>query len=61
MEMIPPQTNFEEFVEKEFIKFLQEHNLESGSISDGRGRKASVKRDKYGFFSVKYTTVKENL
>lgn len=53
--------HFENFVENEFINFLQLHKLEGGSIKNGIGDKATVSVDKHGFFKVKYTIVKDNL
>lgn len=53
--------HFENFIETTFIKFLQAHKLESGSISNGCGEKAVVSMDKHGFYKIKYSKVKDNL
>lgn len=43
---------FEAFVKSKFIDFLVEHEMAEGTISNGLGSKATVKRDKHGFYKV---------
>jgi hypothetical protein len=59
----PPKAvkDFENFVEHDFINFLQANRLEKGSISNGCGESATVRTDKHGFYKVKYSKVKDNL
>jgi hypothetical protein len=44
---------FNKFVKNEFIQFMNKHELAEGSISDGVGNKALVKRDKHGFYKIR--------
>jgi hypothetical protein len=53
--------DFENFVEGDFISFLEKYGLESGSVSNGYGERANVTKDKHGFFKVRYSKVKDNL
>jgi hypothetical protein len=43
---------FEKFVNDTFVNFLKEHGLASGTISNGCGSKATVTRDKHGFYKI---------
>jgi hypothetical protein len=48
-------TAFERMVQEEFIKFLGDNKLPKGTIFDGCGNKATVKKDKHGFYKITVT------
>lgn len=52
---------FEQFIEDTFIPFLREHKLTQGVITHPGGYRATAKRDKHGFYKVKYTMTKEGV
>lgn len=49
---------FDSFVESEAVPFMREHGLVQLVIKDGRGNKASINRDKYGFYKVTFSREK---
>ena len=38
------------------LELMKEHNLVNGSIADGLGNKVSIKRNKYGFYTMNVTS-----
>jgi len=48
--------DFEEIVRESFLAFLVENKLAKGTIDDGCGNKATVTKNKHGFFKVLITT-----
>lgn len=55
------KTDFQKLVEEKVIPFMREHKLVKGTLSDGVAETATIKRDKHGFYSVKFTNKKEQL
>jgi hypothetical protein len=49
-------TAFERMIQEDFIKFLDKHELATGTVTDGCGSKAVVKKNKHGFYKITVTT-----
>ncbi len=52
---------FEEFIEMNFIPFMEKHKLDVGTLTSSLGAKATVKKNKHGFFQITITKKKTNV
>ena len=48
-------TSFERLVKDKFVDFLKDNELAGGVINDGCGNRATVKKDKHGFYKIVIT------
>lgn len=53
--------DFKLFVEGVFVPFMKKYQLSQGTISNGFGARAVVRRDKHGFYSVTITETQSNV
>lgn len=50
---------FQDQIEDCFLPHMREFELTKMTVLNGLGDKAEIKRDKHGYYSIKYTYIKE--
>jgi hypothetical protein len=52
---------FKQFVEDFFLPLVKTFEMTKATVQNGLGDKATIKRDKHGFYQIKFTYVKEQV